>query len=1167
MRAQEEAQTTGTIHGKITDEDGNPVANARVDARSRATLTSGVTRSGKDGTYTTEAFPSGEYTVRVEARNMREVTAVVNVRAGATANADFHLESINPEPPRVESHADPGVVDMLPINGRATLDSARLEPSVQVVDGAALDPGKSGYLTLSINGLKGRSTHYDYDQVEVMDETRGTIEQSLPAEAVREMVIDRSVPEPYQALNANGSVRLTTRSGEENWHGNLFGNFRNRAAGLAGFPAGNPGYSRQQYGFGAGGALIKDKAFVFLSGERTKQDGTLPIYQGYPLNFLSGREAYFRENMLTGRVDYNWSENAKLFYRYGYDNSTEIGPTNSLSAFRDEVNVPSHVFGLDWNHGHFAHSGRFGYQKMVNAINPDPSNGLALNVPFHVQMGSFEAGPSILGPRQTIQRDIFGRYDASTVYKDVHTLRFGGVVHRITQGDFYSPGAFGPSVTSSNGLDVINAINTNVNNPFPPLFGNDPRGPSDNPLNYPVGTFTIFNGLGNFSENSVFGHPNGGHFDTRVELYIADTFKLFPNLNISLGVNYVRDSGRTNSDLSAPAILSQFGSLPPNFSVNQPNRNFAPQVGVAWDPGRNGRTVVRAGGGLFYDNFLFQNSYQDRISRLASGQYFRSLTLCPSGSVLFPNGTVVNSVNGVDIATGICGQPIGSVMGDIQSLQSQFQAAQALVPPNAPNLYSLPVSGANFGGMLGPNYRTPRVVHIHAGIQHQFGERSSFSADYIRDIGTQYPVGIDTNHVGSANNFNSNAALHAVNATVTAVGCTPASSVGSETIAAVDCYLHNATSPAILDFARNGLDSANAYCGPFPCPSLIPSPGANLSAPPNVAAFGGLNSQVGSNLMYFPTGRSRYDGGQFSFKTSSATNSTRLVRRFDLAVSYTFSKYRSNVDMPNGAGGDYSLLSIAEDYYSPHTGHWGPSGLDRRHYFNFAPSFDLPRGLRLAMIAQFASPLPLSVHIPQLDGGGVAGEIFRSDITGDGSVGDLIYGTQVGGVGARKASDLHNAIVFFNQNLAGRPTPAGTALFIQPDQFTPPLMTVQQVLALGATAPFLQDVPAHAAQATWLKTIDLRLSWPLRINERVRIEPNASIYNLLNFANFGAPGRQLSGVLDGSPGSSLNYASNGGTCNSNYALCSARLDRVLPGSGVYSLGAPRQFDFGVKIIF
>src|ERR1039457_4543973 len=158
------------------------------------------------------------------------------------------------------------------------------------------------------------------------------------------------------------------------------------------------------------------------------------------------------------------------------------------------------------------------------------------------------SGPSVAGPRQTIQRDLFGRYDSSMIYK-VHTIRFGGAIHRIAQGDFYAPGNYGPSVTSSNGLDAINAINSNPN--LLPLIPGDTRGAADNPLNYPVGTVTIFNGLGNFSENSAFNRSSGGHFDTRLEGYLGDTFNLFPNLTINIGVNYVRDSGRTNSDLAA----------------------------------------------------------------------------------------------------------------------------------------------------------------------------------------------------------------------------------------------------------------------------------------------------------------------------------------------------------------------------------------------------------------------------------------------------------------------------------------------------------------------------------------------------------------------------------------------------------------------------------------
>ncbi len=1164
----QETPTTGTIQGTVKDADGNPMEGARVLFRSKAEGTSSVTRSGKDGAFASEPLQPSDYLVRVEARNMLLAETHLTVKAGAAATADFKLEAINPGPARLESKLAGETVDSLPINGRSAVDLARLEPGVQVVDGPLFDAGKSGYQALSINSQLGRTVHYDFDEVEAMDETKGTVVANLPAEAVREVIVTRTVPEVFQSLNAAGSVRLTTRSGGDEWHGNLFGNYRDQRAGMAGFTRGLvPDYSRQHYGFGAGGALIKDKAFLFIGGERAKQDGLLPFYQGFPLNFgESRRPAYFRENMLTARLDYNWSENAKWFVRFSYDNANQIGPTDSLAGYRNQINVPGGVFGLDWNRGRFAHSGRFGYQKLVNAINPLSLTG------FHEQIGSFEIGPSIQGPRQTIQRDLFGRYDGSTPFRDRHTLRFGGAIHRIDQGDFYAPGSFGPSVTSSNGIDVINAIFNDPNPPFP--HPGDPRGAAVDPRNYPVGTITIFNGLGNFSEHSAFNRSSGGHFDTRMELYAADTFKLYPNLNVTVGVNYVRDTGRTNSDLGpipcsainttivetppctgSDPILDQFGNIKGiGNRVNQPNWNFSPQAGVAWDPGRNGRAVFRAGGGMFFDNFLLQNAYQDRISRLSQGQYFRSLTLCPTGTVLFPDGSRVSSVDELNIATQICGQPIGTVAGAIEDLQEQYLAAQSAVTGGS-NVYSLSNSLANFGGMLAPNFRTPRVVHMSAGMQRQIGEHSVFSIDYVRQIGTQYPLGIDTNHVGDARHLDSAAALAAINATVTPFGCGPAGSAGSASQAAVQCYVTANPEASIVDFARNGLDSSNSFCGPFPCAVL------GLRN----AAFGGINPAVGSNLMFFPTGRTKYVGVHAAFKTSG-DRLARGIQHWDLAVSYTLSKYQSNVAAADGSGGDFSLLSRAEDYIRPHVGHFGSSGLDRRNLFTFTPSFELPHGPRLTILTQLASPLELSARLPQLNGGGVAGEIFRTDATGDGTVGDLLLGTKVGGLGGYSGSSLGKAIAVYNTTYAGRLTSAGAALVI-PNGTTPALMTSDQLSKLGALYPFLQPVPGHNAQATWLKTIDVRLSWPFRVGERVRLEPNVSAFNVFNFANFGGAGRQLSGVLDGSPGSSLNNASSPGACGGSNAFCTSRLDRVVAGSGTYGLGAPRQLEFGVKIIF
>jgi hypothetical protein len=630
-----------------------------------------------------------------------------------------------------------------------------------------------------------------------------------------------------------------------------------------------------------------------------------------------------------------------------------------------------------------------------------------------------------------------------------------------------------------------------------------------------------------------------------------------PNLTLTYGLRYVHDTGRTDSDLGpipcstldpgVAAALATAGT-PCNTNVldlwgiglgkavRDPGHNFGPTAGFVWDPFGSGKFVVRAGAGLYYENSVFNNNLFNRPGRLAQGLFLNTGVPCnPDGTVntgfAMPGGAPIP----VNLAT-ICGQPIGSGASSLIQLQQAFQAATLAAGPAANGAFigNTLAAATNFDGinLFAPNYQTPRSLQMNIGFEKQLGKGIVWNVDYLRNVGTHTLLGIDVNHVGDVRFFDKNAALAAINATNAAFGC-----------ADVNCSIANHAT--IADFASNGLDSGTNVCGggaqaTGACIHQVGANNVNI-----VPAFGGINPQLGVNQMLFSAGRSLYNAVQTSLR-ANVRNPFKGVKALNWQVSYSLSRY-------DGSALDSDFINTAQDNNNP-TASLGPNGLDRTHQLSFGGTFDLPGYIRFGIVGHVYSPLPVSLTLP----GGGAGGIFTSDVTGDGSgdgsgiypLGDLAPGTKIGAYGRSvKPGDLAAFISNFNATQAGTPTPAGQVLINNG------LMTLAELQALGGVIPTL-DAPTSVQSLGWLKTIDLKLSYPRTLREGMSLEPSVSIYNAFNQSNYDGPGFTLNGILNSGAGSV-----NGST------FADHQTTRILPGSGVFDLGSPRVLEFGLKFTF
>jgi hypothetical protein len=1163
---------TGSIIGVVNDPSKAAVAGAKVTFTSKATGAVIRVTTSSAGLYRSGPLQAGEYVVQIEAKGFNLVDFTSMVQVGKITNGDVDLqvgtEKSAPRPTTNEPTPDTeqamlqgllrgGLVESLPVGGRDLIDLSQLEPGVQLQDAGTIDGTKNGISAISFQSHSGSSARTAVDGIDINDEIVGGPTQNLPVSAVQEFQMVDSLLDLSTGLTSSGALNVATRSGSNAIHGELFGLFRGDQ-GAASLPGSNSSFQREQFGGRAGGAVIKDKFFVFADAERVKQDVTNQEPFAYPFDGLNAIVAEPDREFATDiRLDWNIKENQRAFFRSNFFQSSDVrpdGPASSTQLFKNGINTESQAAGIDFHTGLYAHSVRVEYLKLRDAIEDatgnlsgtdNPISGLGINIGASTagncvfsNGGNYCGGPSWLAPQRTVQANEEVKYDGSRILHD-HLIRYGGLFNHISGGRYAAFSAF-------------------------PQVGTTSDGTSPDPTSYAADWVSLGNASGFSTAQSAFNFSGGGLGpDNQLGLYVGDVWKASPKLNVTYGVRYVHDTARQDTGLGPLPDLNQWTAGLGN-KIRDPKLDFAPQFGFAWDASGTGKSIVRGGAGLYYENPLWNNVEFDTPSRLSTGVFNYAPTVCQGGiaddfvwptslagvtSVAGGAATVVNTPAGLQARPNFCGQTISAAAPAILALQSAFQAATAAAPRSQPNANfvgtALSALSPNYA-LFYPDYRTPRSWQMNLGFEQEIRPGTVLSLDYVREVGEHSLIGEDVNHSGAARSFNEPNALAARDAAQIANGCAP----GLDQATCMIKALGQAGAQAAYSAA--GLDSNIQAVGGGPC---------SYCAFPGTTSISGNRGAVGGLDMLFSAGHSQYSGVQMKVVTH-VIKPAQGINSANFQLAYTFSKYISQAQ-------DQDFINLATNNDRP-TQYTGPNSLDHRHQISFGGTFDLPFYTKLSMIGHFYSPPAQNLELPELTNGG---EIFATDWLGSGlgaaASPEPVPGTQIGQFQrGTNITNLREVITSYNHLFAGTLTPAGECLAgngtLCPGLVDgPPVLTQGDLSALGWVMPTLNSVAPQAVGIPWLKSMDVKLSWPIPVKDKVTIEPSASVFNVFNFWN-AFPAGNL-------PGASLLPGQNG-------LLAPNVVGGVVPGSsltpfrntfqsGTFALGAPRQFEFGLRISF
>src|SRR5579883_3155959 len=281
---------SGDLHVSVKDPKGNFVANATVTASNAAKAFERAAVGNGQGEYGLLALPPGTYSVTVSASGFtNSITTGVIITVGQSGDLPITLaiaagqesvtvsadaELIETQRSSSTNTVDQKRIDNLPINGRNYINFALTDS--QVVRDNAPNIGAAPTSGLNVGGQRARANLVNVDGADATDNATNGVRSTVSQEAVQEFQIINTGYAAEYGRASGGVVNIITRSGSNEFHGDVFGFVRDRNFQAVNpfSTVKNPAYTRVQAGTAFGGPIKKDKTFYYFSYEITRRHET-----------------------------------------------------------------------------------------------------------------------------------------------------------------------------------------------------------------------------------------------------------------------------------------------------------------------------------------------------------------------------------------------------------------------------------------------------------------------------------------------------------------------------------------------------------------------------------------------------------------------------------------------------------------------------------------------------------------------------------------------------------------------------------------------------------------------------------------------------------------------------------------------------------------------------